>query len=310
MVGKSVLRGATAWLLMLGFAGSPAVAEDAEQTRFRSPTASVDALLEVLRAGDSESLSRIFGPNSDAVLSSGDEVADRESRRLFLEHADSRLILDRESDDRVLLSIGEDDWPFPIPLVRGESGWYFDTAAGAEELVNRRIGRNELYAIAVVNAFVNAQYEYYARAPLGEAMRQYAQRIASSEGQRDGLYWPVADEEQESPLGPMVAKAALEGYGAETSEGAQPYHGYLFRLLTGQGSNAPGGERSYVEGGAMTGGFAFVAYPVDYGVSGIMTFVVNQRGIVYQKDLGEETEGVAEAMERFDPDSSWEPVPL
>ena len=313
MVGKILLRAAAGFLLALHVAVSPALADNAEGAEFRSPAAAVDALLEALRVDDMEGLVAIFGADSKGLLYSGDEVADQETRRKFVEHADLRTVLDRESDGRVVMSIGEDEWPFPIPLIKGDTGWYFDTAGGREELINRRIGRNELYAMAVVDAFVNAQNEYYARAPMGDAPRQFAQRISSSEGKRDGLYWPAAEGDQESPLGPLVAKAAEEGYFDKENapqDRPEPYHGYVFRILTAQGPSAPGGEGSYVQEGAMTLGFAVLAYPVEYGNSGVMTFMVNQRGIVYQKDLGEDTGKIAEAVMAFDPDDSWDPVPL
>ena len=313
MTGKTLLRTAAAWLLALHVIVSPALAAAADSVAFRSPMAAVDALLEALRADDTARLDALFGPDAEDLISSGDEVADRETRRQFVAGADLRTRLDRESEGRVILSIGADDWPFPIPLVRGEAGWHFDAAAGAEELVNRRIGRNELHAIAVMNAFVGAQYEYFARAPMGEGQRRYAQRIRSSEGKRDGLSWPVAEGEAESPLGPLVAQATEEGYfkgDGQDREGPDPYHGYIFRMLTAQGPHAPGGASSYVEGGAMTLGFALLAYPVAHGSSGIMTFIVNQRGIVYQKDLGPDTARIAESIEAFDPDPGWEPVAL
>jgi len=266
-----------------------------------------------VRADDSKTLSAIFGADSGSLLSSGDEVADQEAKRHFVERADERTCLERESKERVVLSVGTNDWPFAIPLLRGEAGWYFDTANGVEEIVNRRIGRNELYAIAIGRAYVNAQYEYYARAPMGKGLNQYAQRIHSTEGERDGLYWPAAEGEAESPLGPLIAAAERAGYGTEeASDGGatEPYHGYVFRILTAQGPNVPGGEKSYITDKGMTLGFGMLAYPIEYGNSGIMTFVVNQRGIVYQKDLGAETGKIDDSIKVFDPDSTWEPVAM
>jgi hypothetical protein len=296
-LGGSALRA-----LVLSLVAFPAFSADL--THYRSPVAAADAVLEALRNDDAEALGAIFGPHSQDLLSSGDEVADREARRRFLEAADVQLCIEREGEDRAILGIDSGRWPFPIPLVRGEQGWYFDTAAGAEEIINRRIGRNELHAIATVRAYVDAQYEYYRRAPEGDA--RYAERLRSGEGRRDGLYWPSGPDEAESPLGPLVAQAVEEGYGG--AQGRSPYHGYFFRILTGQGPHAPGGAKSYISGGGMTDGFALVAYPAEHGNSGIMTFIVNQRGIVYQKDLGPGTSAAAEAMTAFDPDASWAPV--
>lgn len=294
------------WALALCLLGSPASAADAEQQYFRSPLVAIDAALAAARSDDSDALAKIFGPASGEILSSGDEVADQEGRRHFLEAADVRTSIERQEEDRVILSVGEDDWPFPIPLRRTEKGWYFDTPAGAEELINRRIGRNELQAIATTRAYVDAQFEYYALNPLGEETPQYAQRLGSSEDKRDGLYWPVGEEEAPSPLGPLVVAAVEQGYGQEKGLGQwRPYNGYLFRILKAQGPHAPGGGNSYVKDGRMTGGFALVAYPAEYGNSGVMTFIVNQRGILYQKDLGDDTLKLAEAMEAFDPDASW-----
>ncbi len=308
MAGPRHLIGAS---LALAFhlAVLPVAAAEETQEHFRSPLAAVDAALEAVRADDGDTLAAIFGPDSGAVLSSGDEVADRDARERFLEAADVRASIARETEDRALLSVGEDDWPFPIPLRQGDAGWYFDTPAGAEELINRRIGRNELHAIAALQAFVEAQYEYYTLNPQAAEPPEFAQRLASSEGKRDGLYWPVGDDEVESPMGPLVAKAVAEGYGkGGDQEGPSPFHGYLFRLLKAQGPHAPGGAKSYLQDGRLTGGFALVAYPAEYGNSGVMSFMVNQRDIIFQKDLGEDTRAVAEALEAYDPDNSWEAV--
>lgn len=302
------------WMVLPLLALAPALAiAEPEAERFLSPLAAVGAVLEALRADADATprLSEIFGPDSGKVLSSGDEVADQESRRIFLEHADLHLCLDRDSENRVVVSIGEDDWPFPIPLEKDANGWYFDTQAGVEEIVNRRIGRNELHALATVEGIVDAEHEYYSAAPVGQGQRQYTPRFTSNEGTRDGLYWPVEEGESESPLGPLVAEAVAAGYGKDRDQSKdepRPYHGYLFRILTAQGPNAPGGARNYLTDAGMTGGFAVLAYPAEHGNSGIMTFIASQQGIVYQKDLGSETATLAEGMTEFDPDASWEPV--
>ena len=231
-------------------------------------------------------------------------MADRTERERFAQAAAEKTRLEPKGDDRVVLNVGNDDWPFAIPIVRQAGAWRFDTAAGKEELLNRRIGRNELRTIEFCRAYVDAQREYASRS--GGA---FAERVRSTPGKHDGLYWEAAAGEQESPMGPSAAAATREGYGAKIS-GAErsPYHGYLFKILTAQGPHAPEGARSYVADGRMTGGFALLAYPVAHGSSGVMTFVVNQLGIVFQKDLGTRTAVIAEAMTRYDPDDSWDPV--
>jgi hypothetical protein len=259
-----------------------------------------------VRASDAAAFDAIFGPGSEDLRSSGDPVADKAMRERFLDAAEEHSGLEFDSPDRVLLSFGDDDWPFPIPLVKSDKGWAFDTAAGKEELINRRIGRNELHAIAVVRGIVDAQEEYAATDPTGSGVRQYAQRILSSPGQRDGLYWK--SDANDSPLGELVAVAVQEGYGGADTSKPNPYHGYYFRLLQGQGKHAPGGAKSYLKDGKLTGGFAVVAWPADYGNSGIKTFVVNQRDLVFEKDLGADTAKLAKAMTEYDPDDSWDPV--
>lgn len=278
------------------------------QQEFPTPNAAVKALVAAAGANDLDRLRAIFGPGSEALVESGDAVADAAERKRFVEAARHRTELAVVNDHELVLHVGRDYWPLPVPLVRGDSGWRFDGKVGGEEVVNRRIGRNELHTIEVMRAYVRAQEEY-ARIDRGSGRREYAQRFLSSDGKRDGLYWPAADREEESPLGPLVAEAAAEQYALTASGGGpKPYHGYLFRILTGQGRRA-GGERSYIKDGHMTGGFALVAYPVAYGASGVMTFVVNQRGIVFQKNLGPQTDAVARDMKVYDPDDSWDPVP-
>jgi hypothetical protein len=258
---------------------------------FTGPGAALDALLAAVKAGDAAAFDAIFGPGSEDLRSSGDAVADKAMRAKFLDAAEDHSGLEFAGSDRVLLSFGDDDWPFPIPLVKSDKGWAFDTAAGKDEIINRRIGRNELHAIAVVRGIVDAQEEYAAADPTGSGVRQYAQRILSSPGQRDGLYWK--SEANDSPLGELVAQAVAEGY---------------FRLLKAQGKHAPGGATSYLRDGKLTGGFAVVAWPADYGNSGVKTFIVNQRDLVFEKDLGSDTAKAVDAIKEYDPDSSWEPL--
>jgi hypothetical protein len=202
--------------------------------------------------------------------------------------------------------VGSEDWPFPIPLVKKDEYWFFDTMAGKEEILNRRIGRNELNAIQVCLAYVDAQREYVLKDRDGNKLLEYAQKFISSKGKKNGLYWEVKEGEKLSPLGPLVAKAAKEGYIGRKPVGKHtPYHGYYYKILKAQGKNAPGGEYDYIVKEKMIGGFASVAYPAEYGNSGVMTFIVNHDGVVYEKDLGKETEKIATAMKKFDPDKTW-----
>jgi hypothetical protein len=277
------------------------------QKHFASPEQATEALVGAARGDDQQAMLSILGPEADDVLSSGDPVADANARKRFLESYEKKHTLQPAGDDKVVVAIGDDDWPFPIPLVKEADGWRFDTEQGREELIDRRIGRNELAAIKVAQAFVDAQREYYERNPEGGALRGYAQKIASSEGKRDGLYWPEKEGEETSPLGPAMARARAEGY-TGAGKGAVPYHGYYYRILTAQGPHAKGGAYDYVVKGKMLGGFALVAYPAEYGVSGVMTFLVNHDGVVFEKDLGPKTVEQAKAMKRFDPDETWKKV--
>lgn len=287
-------------------AGNSAAAE--AQRHFKGPGAALDALLEAVQTRSPAKLDAVFGPGAKDIRSSGDPVADKAALEYFLTAAKERTELQYVKSDRVLLSFGDDDWPFPIPLVKSGKGWSFDTAAGKEEIVNRRIGRNELHSIAVMRELVTAQEEYRAADPIGSGLHTYAQKISSSKGQRDGLYWPAEDGANESPLGERIAVAVKEGYGGADTGKPIPYHGYYFRILTAQGKHAPGGAKSYLKDGKMTGGFAVLAWPADYGNSGIKSFLVNQQGILYERDLGAETEKKAAAMKEYDPDDGWDPV--
>jgi hypothetical protein len=251
-------------------------------------------------------LAAIVGPGSQSWLFSGDVIADRAATEKFVAAYDQRHAIARQGDDRATLTVGADDWPMPIPLLRSGEQWRFDGAAGQQEVLARRIGRNELETIQVLEAMADAQVEYARSDPARTGEVAYAQRFASSPGRRDGLYWPAKAGERESPLGPLVARAAKEGYGDAS---VHPYRGYVFRILKGQGANAPGGAFDYVVNGAMLGGFAIVAYPVAYGVSGVMTFMINQDAVVYQKDLGPVTAQTAARMTRFDPGAGWTKVP-
>jgi len=296
-----------AFVLLLAFPLATRAADDGQKT-FAEPDAAVRALVDAAGKHDEAALHEILGAGSDDVVSSGDEVADRAGRERVAAAAKVRTWLETLESGRVIAHLGKDDWPLPIPLVKEGTQWHFDTVAGREELLNRRIGRNELNAIAVARAYVDAQREFASLKSAG-GVPVYAQKVRSEEGKHDGLYWDDPTGTAPSPLGPLVAEATAEGYGkAEEGAGPQPYHGYFYRILTAQGPNAPGGVKSYVKDGAMTGGFALVAHPAEHGNSGIMTFLVGPQGIVYQKNLGATTVDVVKAMTAYDPDDSWAPV--
>ncbi len=279
---------------------------EAAQKRFKSPEEAVKALAEAAKGNDTKELSAIFGPSGKELISSGDQVADKAGRDHFVKAYEEMNKLVKEDDTKVILHVGDGDWPFPVPVVKKGDDWLFDTAAGKEEVLNRRIGRNELNAIQVCLAYVDAQREYVLKDRDGDKLLEYAQRLISKKGEKNGLYWETKEGEPLSPLGPLIAKAATEGYSGERPVGKRtPYHGYYYRILKAQGNHAPGGEYDYVVKGKMIGGFALVAYPAEYGNSGIMTFIVNQDGVVYEKNLGKETGKIAAAMKKFDPDEAW-----
>ena len=305
---ERVIR-ATVALTLLAFlfpAELNAATSETAQTTFSSPEDAVTAMVGALRSGPLSSVTKIVGPGSGDWLLSGDEVADRAAAERFVAAYDARHRIRSEGASRAVLTVGVDDWPMPVPLVKTGTRWSFDAKAGREEVLARRIGRNELDTIQVLKAMADAQIEYARADWVGTGELAYAQKFASSPGKKDGLYWPVKDGEPPSPLGPLVAQAATEGY---TTDNLTPYHGYLFRILSGQGSNAPGGAFDYVAKGAMIGGFAIVAYPATYGVSGVMTFLISHDGVVYQKDLGTATPQLATKMTRFDPGPGWQKVP-
>jgi hypothetical protein len=277
--------------------------EAQQQKAFASPQEAMQALVKALQAGDKESLQAILGPESEDILSSGDPVADQADRDRFLKAYGEKADFVAEGSDRVEVILGNDNWPLPIPLVKGSQGWFFDTAAGKEEILNRRIGRNELDTIQVCEGYVEAQREYASADREMDGIIQYAQKIISDPGRRNGLYWAPTEGEPPSPAGPFMARAAAEGY--KKSEKPTPFHGYYYRILKAQGAKAPGGAYNYVIHDHMVAGFALVAWPAEYGGSGIMTFVVNSNGIVYEKDLGPKTAKIAEAMTRYNPDETW-----
>jgi hypothetical protein len=273
------------------------------QEQFGTPEAAVEALVAAARSGDGDAVLKVLGPDGKPIVSSGDPVADRNIRQDFVSAYDAKHAIEIEGDGTQTLIIGEDDWPLPIPLVNRGSEWQFDTKAGLDEVLRRRIGRNELSAIQVSLAYVQAQNEYAALDPAGLGRGVYAQRIVSHPGKKDGLYWPSAAGEEPSPLGELAAQAAAEGY--KPGGTPIPYHGYYYRILTRQGPAASGGAYDYLAKGKMIGGFALVAYPAEYGNSGIMTFMVNQDGIVFQKDLGPRTTKLVRKINSFSPDDTW-----
>jgi hypothetical protein len=284
----------------------PVAQKTVVQKFFATPEAAAMALVEALRKHDMNSVLAVIGPSSRSWLSSGDTVADSHDRDKFLAAYDRKNSIGKQDDNKAILLVGEDDWPFPAPIVRKDKGWVFDANAGREEIINRRVGRNELDTIQTLLAVVDAQREYASGDPDGNGSHDYARRFLSGKGKKDGLYWPTKAGEPLSPLGPLVAAAANEGYRKKSGDGKPaPYHGYRYRILDAQGKHAQGGAYSYLVGKKLIGGFAVVAYPAKYGVSGIMTFLVNYDGVVYQKDLGKKTVSVAAAMRRYDPDSSW-----
>jgi hypothetical protein len=293
----SVLRCFAAATVMLGTAATDAGA----QQRFKTPDEAAAALIDAARAAAPALLTRVLGPGSGEIVLSGDPVADAAARKRVLDAYDAKHQIVLEGEDKAALVIGNEDWPFPIPLVRKDGTWRFDVAAGRQEILFRRIGRNELSAIQACLAYVDAQHEYAEKGTGGSGI--YARRIVSRSGRRDGLYWPAQSGEDESPLGEFVAAAAAEGYRAGVRR--IPYHGYYYKILTRQGAAAPGGALDYVVRGKMVGGFALVAYPAQYGNSGVMTFLVNHQGTIYEKDLGRRTAAIASGMAGFNPDHTW-----
>lgn len=287
---------------LLGGVAGPAFAQE----QFDTPGAAVDALVSAARSGDAKAIVAVLGPDGQAIVRSGDPVADTNTREKFVAQYDAKHAIEPEGDGTQTLIIGDDDWPFPIPLVNKAGEWQFDTAAGLDEILRRRVGRNELSAIQVARAYVQAQNEYAELDPAGFGRGVYAQRIQSHPGKKDGLYWPTEQGQTPSPLGEFAAKASAQGYKA--GKGPIPYHGYYYRILTRQGASAPGGAYDYLVKGKMRGGFALLAFPAEYGNSGIMTFVVNHDGRVFQKDLGSDTAKLAGKIESFAPDQTWTTV--
>jgi hypothetical protein len=292
-------------IVMTGNQGMAQAAEPKQKT-FKSPDAAVKALVDATRANDVKALEALFGPGSKDMISSGDDVDDARGRAMFVKSYDDAHRLEKAGDNKRILYVGKDDWPMPVPIVKVGKLWSFNTQEGREEILSRRIGKNELGAIQTCLAIVDAEKEYATLDRDNNQLLEYTPKFASEKGKKDGLYWEAAPGEPLSPLGPFVASATAEGY--ENPAQMSPYHGYLFRIITAQGENANGGAYSYIVNGNMIGGFAIVAYPALYRASGVKTFIVNYEGVVYEKDLGPETAQLAAAVTVFDPDKTWKKV--
>src|SRR5580693_4508966 len=290
---------ALAMLLSVVFSAGSAAQEKGQKT-FSSPEEACQALAAAAQSNDEETMLEILGPNTKGIVSSGDPTQDAERHTNFARKYQQMHRFVKEPNGSVILYIGAENWPTPIPLAMKGNAWFFDTEAGKMEILFRRIGRNELSAIRICQELVAAQKDYYAA-----KHNEYAKQIFSDEGQHNGLYWKVSGGEPQSPIGPLVASAVAEGYTKGNAGPPTPYRGYFFHILTRQGKHAPGGAKNYIVNGRMTEGFAFIAYPAVHRSSGVMTFVVNEDGIVYQKDLGKKTESLGKAMQEYSPDTTW-----
>ena len=280
-------------------------AVEAGQQTFSSAAEATEALFAALEKGDEPALLRVLGTDAKNILSSGDEAEDKEHRTQFVQKYQQLHRMVTETDGLTTLYIGAENWPTPIPLAHRDNAWYFDTVAAKDEILYRRVGENELTVIQVCGELVDAQKEYNSQQRDGAAERQYATKIMSDPDKRNGLYWKASVGESQSPLGPLVASAEREGYAGNSSLNTQPFHGYYFRVLKGQGAHAPGGSQSYIADGKMTRGFAFLAYPAEYRSSGVMTFLVGRDGVVYERDLGRGTDEAAKSLLRYNRDASW-----
>ncbi|MFZ2197751.1 MAG: DUF2950 domain-containing protein [Thermodesulfovibrionales bacterium] len=281
------------------------LAAGAPQKSFSSPQDAINSLVAAIRAEDMKELGTILGPGSKELIFSGDDAADRVGREKFLKAYDQKNSLEQVSAGKSVLHIGNDDWPMPVPIVKRSAKWVFDARAGKQEILNRRIGRNELHIMDFLQVYVDAQHEYATKDCKGDGKVEFAQKFISTEGKRDGLYWETKAGEELSPLGPLVAQATKEGY---ANKDLQPFHGYYFKILKSQGKHAKGGAYNYVVKDRMLLGFALVAYPAQHGNSGVMTFMVSQEGTIYEKNLGKNTQRLAEKLKIFDPDKTWKKV--
>jgi hypothetical protein len=282
-----------------GQSGAAGEGVSQSQQMFASPDDAVKALRTAIEANNTAALGQIFGPDFQS-LQTGDKVQDTANRRHFAGALEESCQLEKQSDTEYFVDVGTNNWPMPIPLIQANGQWYFDTVAGKEEIIDRHIGRDELTAIGVCRAYVDAQRQFATMSG-----GTYAQKFKSTPGKRDGLYWPTAAGEPSSPFGALVAEAHMEGYGGHSSTGLHAFHGYYFRILTAQGRAAPGGKMDYLSDGVLKNGFALVAYPENWNQSGVMTFIVGQDGKVYQRDFGDKTERVASKIKEYNPDKEW-----
>jgi len=296
---------ARAWIWIAAVVAPLSLAAPSAQKTFKSPEAAVQALIKAAQSPDTKAVLGVLGQDAEPLVNSGDPVADKNAREGFLAKYKAKNSLDKSVANKATLNVGEDDWPFPIPVVMKNGAWYFDSAAGIEETINRRVGENELATIQSCLAYVDAQREYYLRNVQKDPLQHYANTLISSPGKKDGLYWPVAANESQSPLGEEFVAARAEGYLLPGTPKGSPYHGYIYRMLTSQGPDAPGGAYDYMVNGELFGGFGLIAFPADYGNSGVMTFIVNQDGVVYSRDLGPNTQKVAMGIVEFNPDKMW-----
>jgi DUF2950 family protein len=297
----NLLHLAAVVILLTGGLAIPSLAQQPGQKTFSSPQDASSALVAAMQSNDEKAMLNILGPDGKQIVSSGDEIEDAQNRANFADKYQEMHRLVKEPDGTTTLYIGAKNWPTPIPLVNKDNAWYFDTDAGKREILFRRVGRNEMSTIHVCQELVAAQKEYYSA-----QNNQYAPQIFSDEGRHNGLYWKTSAGDPQSPIGPLVASAVAEGYAKGQAGPPTPYHGYYYHVLTRQGKNVSGGAKSYLVNGKMTEGFAFIAYPAEYRSSGVMTFIVNQDGVVYQKDLGKKTEVMGKAMKDYNPNSSWQ----
>jgi hypothetical protein len=292
----------------LTFSSVLCFAQQGNEKTFASPGQAVLALYNAAKSDDSQAIAGIFGSSGNDIIHTGDSVVDNNMRIDFIKRYDQMHRVVMESDGATTLYIGAENWPFPIPLVKNSGGsWYFDAESGKKEILYRRIGRNENDAIDILHSLVDAQQDYISETHDGDKTKHYAMKFISDEGKQNGLYWKTSDNDPPSPIGPLLVSAAGEGYNMQQGKAA-PYHGYYYRILTKQGVAARGGARDYMVNGQLTRGFAFVAYPAEYRNSGVVSFIVNQDGVVYEKDLGSDTAKIAGSMTEYNPDSSWSPA--
>lgn len=295
-------------ILLCGAVEADAKTKKISQKVFASPEEAVKSLIDTLRTNNRRGLLAIFGREGKELIWSGDSAADKAGRERFVRAYDEKNSIEAESVEKMILHVGTNQWPLPIPIVKKGSGWIFDTKAGKDEILHRRIGRNEITVMNTLLAYLEAQREYAAADRDGDGILEYAQKIVSEKGSKDGLYWDVYEGGEESPLGPSAAHAAAEKCTKTGEIKMVPFHGYYYKILTGQGKSAKGGEYSYIVNDNMILGFAIIAWPAKYKNSGVTSFMINQEGVVYQKDLGKDTATIAESMTVFDPDSTWTKV--